>query len=308
MAKIEAKKLATPGGHKDCIYTLQQGSEPHLFFSSGADDIILQWDLNDLSKANLMAQVKNSVYAIDYYADRKALIIGENHEGVHALNLDTKTEIGSLKLSNSAIFDIKTVKDRIFTAHGDGKISVLDLTTLQTIHEFQATGQSAICIAINEAGAEFAVGYSDNKIKVYSLVNQELKHEINAHEISIFTVQYSPDRRYLLSGSRDAHLKVWDVQKGYSLKKSVVAHNFTINHLVYSPDGKYFVTCNMDKSIKIWDAETFTLLKVIDKARHAGHGTSVNKLLWSSHNNLIVSGSDDRSLSVWAINFNPSFR
>ena len=307
MAKIEVKKLATLGGHKDCVYTLQPGSEPHLFFSSGADGMILQWNLNDLSKAQLMARVENSVYAIDYYADRKALIIGENHEGIHVLDLDTKTEIGSMKLSNSPIFDIKTVKDRIFTAHGDGKVRILDLTTLQTIHEFQATGQSARCLAINEAKAEFAVGYSDNKIRVYSLINQELKHEINAHEVSIFTVQYSPDQRYLLSGSRDAHLKVWGVEKGYSLKKSVAAHTFTINHLVYSPDGKYFVTCSMDKSIKIWDAETFILLKVIDKARHAGHGTSVNKLLWSSHNNLLVSGSDDRSLSVWDINFNPSF-
>ena len=37
--------------------------------------------------------------------------------------------------------------------------------------------------------------------------NQNLKHEINACEISIFTVQYSPDRRYLVSGNRDAHLK-----------------------------------------------------------------------------------------------------
>ena len=180
---------------------------------------------------------------------------------------------------------------------------ILDITTLKTVHQFRASEQSARCIAINEKTAEFAVGYSDNKIRVYSMIDWELQHEIDAHKISVFTVQYSPDFRYLISGSRDAHLKVWDVKNGYSLKESIVAHMFAINHLVYSPDGKHFVTCSMDKSIKVWDAETFTLLKVIDKARHAGHGTSVNKLLWSSHNNLLVSGSDDRSISIWDINF-----
>ncbi|MFM8834779.1 MAG: WD40 repeat domain-containing protein, partial [Cytophagales bacterium] len=51
--------------------------------------------------------------------------------------------------------------------------------------------------------------------------------------------------------------------------------------------------------IKIWDANTLQLLKVIDKARHAGHGTSVNKLWWSSHQQQLVSASDDRSISVW---------
>ncbi|MFT7151210.1 MAG: WD40 repeat protein, partial [Nonlabens sp.] len=63
------------------------------------------------------------------------------------------------------------------------------------------------------------------------------------------------------------------------------------------------VTCSMDKSIKVWDAETFQLLKVIDKARHAGHGTSINKVLWTNFNNLLLSASDDRSISTWDIKF-----
>ena len=57
----------------------------------------------------------------------------------------------------------------------------------------------------------------------------------------------------------------------------------------------------MDKSIKVWDAESEKLLKVIDKSRHAGHGTSVNKLLWSDYNDQLISASDDRQISVWDI-------
>jgi WD40 repeat protein len=59
----------------------------------------------------------------------------------------------------------------------------------------------------------------------------------------------------------------------------------------------------MDKSIKVWDAEEYKLLKVIDKSRHAGHGTSVNKLLWTPFNDQLISASDDRTLSVWQIIF-----
>jgi len=303
MTKIEVNKVATLGGHKDCVYALGQGPQANQFFSSGADGMIVLWDMNDLTKGKLFAKLEASVYALDYYAERNVLIIGENHEGIHLLDLETKKEVGTLKLTADRIFDIKTIKDRIFIALGDGNVIILDINTLQTIHQFRASEKSARCIAINEKTAEFAVGYSDNKIRVYSMIDWELRQEIDAHKISVFTVQYSPDCRYLISGSRDAHVKVWDVNNGYSLKESIVAHMFAINHLVYSPDGKHFVTCSMDKSIKVWDAETFTLLKVIDKSRHAGHGTSVNKLLWSNHNNLLVSGSDDRSLSVWDINF-----
>jgi WD40 repeat protein len=59
----------------------------------------------------------------------------------------------------------------------------------------------------------------------------------------------------------------------------------------------------MDKSIKVWLSDELKLLKVIDKARHAGHGTSVNKLLWTDYRNQLASASDDRTISLWEIIF-----
>jgi len=128
-----------------------------------------------------------------------------------------------------------------------------------------------------------------------------LKYAFKAHQNSVFSLCFSPDGRFLLSGSRDAHLKIWDVAQAYQAQQDIVAHLFAINHIVFSPDQRWFATCSMDKSIKVWDAASFRLLKVIDRARHAGHGTSVNKLMWSSFDNLLLSGSDDKRISVWSI-------
>jgi WD40 repeat protein len=130
-----------------------------------------------------------------------------------------------------------------------------------------------------------------------------LKHEWQGHVNSVFTLRYSPDGNFLFSGSRDARLKVWDVQAGYLQAEEVVAHMYAINHIEFSPDAKHFVTCSMDKSIKVWDTEALSLLKVIDKSRHAGHGTSVNKLLWTSFESQFLSASDDRSISAWQLFF-----
>ncbi len=58
------------------------------------------------------------------------------------------------------------------------------------------------------------------------------------------------------------------------------------------------------ESIKVWNnANDLRLLKVIDKGRHAGHGTSVNKLLWTSFKDQLVSASDDRTISAWDLVF-----
>lgn len=304
MSKIQVTKVDTIAGHQDCVYTLEKGPEEHVFFSSGADGVIAQWDLTKPQEGRMLAKVPNSVYALCYYKERNALIVGQNFDGIHIIDLNERKEKGSIKLGDTQIFDIKVINDRIFCALGNGEVHILDITSLETLKVIQASTESARCIAISEGNREFAVGFSDNHIRIYNLQNFSEKKVIAAHKISVFTVQYSPDQRYLISGSRDAHLKIWDVESGYQLKESIVAHMYAINHLVFSADGKHFVTCSMDKSIKVWDAATYHLLKVIDKARHAGHGTSVNKVLWTNFNNLLLSASDDRSISIWDINFN----
>ena len=118
---------------------------------------------------------------------------------------------------------------------------------------------------------------------------------------SVFAVEYSADGKFLWSGGRDAHLKVWDVEQMMVPIFSEPAHWFTINAIVFSPDGKYVATGSRDKTIKIWDVENLKLLKVIDATRNEGHVNSVNTLLWAKYNNWLISGSDDRSLIVWEI-------
>lgn len=304
MSKIQVTKVDTIAGHQDCVYTIEKGPQDHVFFSSGGDGVIAEWDLNKPQEGRMLAKVPSSVYALCYYPKRNALVVGQNFDGIHIIDLDERKERGSIQLGNTQIFDIKVLNDRVFCALGNGEVHILDITSLETVEVIKASTESARCIAISEVNREFAVGFSDNLIRVYNLQDFSEKKVIQAHKISVFTVQYSPSQRYLLSGSRDAHLKIWDVESDYRLKESIVAHMYAINHLVFSADGKHFVTCSMDKSIKVWDAETFHLLKVIDKARHAGHGTSVNKVLWTNFNNLLLSASDDRSISIWDINFN----
>jgi WD40 repeat protein len=231
------------------------------------------------------------------------VIAGHNYEGIHLIDWKNKKEVGSLKLTSAPIFDIDSSGSRFFIATGEGELVVVEQDGLKILNRTKPTEKSARTISINEVKGEIAVGYSDNIIRVFDLDTQALKFEWKSHENSVFTVRYTPDRKFLLSGSRDARLKLWDAEAGYIEVAKVVAHMYAINHIEFSPDSKHFVTCSMDKSIKVWDLREMRLLKVIDKARHAGHGTSVNKLLWSSFGNQLVSGSDDRSISVWDIQF-----
>ncbi len=263
------------------------------------------WDLENPELGELVANVGKSVYALRFLPARNLLLVGQNTEGLQVIDLNDKKILKSVPLPKVAIFDILAVAEtsKIYVALGNGGICLLNSETFELETIIRNSNDSARCLAVNSHSRELAAGYSDNTVRVFDLDTMALKHVLQAHTNSVFTIAYSPDGNLLLTGGRDAHLRVWEVQEGYLERGYQIAHMFTINHMTYSPDGRYFATCSMDKSIKLWDAQTFKLLKVIDKARHAGHGTSVNKLFWTAHHNQLVSCSDDRIVSVWDINF-----
>jgi WD40 repeat protein len=302
MSPVQIRKLATLTGHNDCIYTLQGSTSENIFFSASGDGMVVRWDLKDPDNGEVIAKLPNSVYALHHMRETELLIAGHNYEGIHVLDWKNKKETGSLQISKSAIFDIQGFENGVIVASGDGSVARVDIEQMRIVSDHKASDKSARTIAVNKENGEIAVGYSDYFIRIFD-ADLQMKHEWRAHENSIFTLRYMPGNDFLMSGSRDARFRVWDVKAGYTRAAEVVAHMYAINHIEFSPDGKHFVTCSMDKSIKVWDAEQLRLLKVIDRARHAGHGTSVNKLLWTSYNNQLISASDDRSISVWHIIF-----
>ncbi|MFN6943976.1 MAG: WD40 repeat domain-containing protein [Cytophagaceae bacterium] len=298
MRNISVGKSGTFSGHRDCIYSLEAGGD-NIFFSAAGDGLVVEWNLSEPDMGKLVAKVANSVYALHFLREKNRLLIGQNFEGLHLIDLNTKKEIISSKITNSAIFDIISYKDRIFAGTGEGVLYVQNVDDLSVLAKLKLSDKSLRTLAIDTEGNFLVAGFSDNFIKVIDLKSLKVIRSFEAHKNSVFSLKFSPDGKYLLSGSRDAHLNVWDVEGEYSPVNSIVAHMYAINHIAYNKNGTLFATCSMDKAIKIWDATEFRLLKVIDKARHAGHGTSVNKLCWSAPQDVLISCSDDRLISVW---------
>ncbi|WP_022822442.1 WD40 repeat domain-containing protein [Hymenobacter norwichensis] len=300
----EVQKLAALTGHHDCVYTVAGTPGASHFYSSGADGLVAAWRADAAEQdGELVAKVENSVYALLHLPDRNLLLLGHNFQGIQAIDLTQKKLVFATALPPVAIFDMaySEARQRLYVALADGTLAVLRATDFRVETLLRVSDKSLRCLTLHEERGELAVGSSDWLIHVLDADTLAVKHSISGSTNSVFTAAYSPDGCYLLTAGRDAHLRVWDVAAGYTEHRSIVAHLFTINHLKFSPDGQLLATCSMDKSIKLWDAETLALLRVVDKARHAGHGTSVNKLFWPATQNRLVSCSDDRSLAVWGL-------
>lgn len=301
MSKLTINKAFTFTGHKDSIYGLGEGLLPGTFYTGGADGWIVEWDSKTGGDGKLLVQVGVPVYSFLLLKEEKLLLCGTRAGNLHVVDLKERKEIRNIEAHTAGIFDIQQSGNYIITAGGEGTVKIWARNGLALIKELTFSDKSARVIAIDAANGKIAVGYSDNNIRVFAEGSFEIKHEIAAHNNSVFALDYGPQGKYLLSGGRDAVLKVWDADSGYDAVQTINAHLYHINAIKYNAAGDLFATASMDKTVKIWDAATFELLKVLNHERDGGHTSSVNKILWMGSDKLI-SCSDDKTAIVWAIN------
>lgn len=298
MLRPEILQAGTLTGHRDAIYTLLNGTEKNSFFSAGGDGLVVWWQLDRDSNGEAVARVDAAIYSLALY--NGLLLAGTRFGRLYVFELASKKLLYTLSLEGD-IFDLKTipVAGLCIAACAGGHVYFISLTDFGILHHIYPTGENAREIAVNESLEHIATGWSDNFIRIYNYNGNEVD-VFEAHAKSVFALAYSPDHTRLLSGGRDAQLKVWDIAPGHELMQAIPAHLYTINDIVYSPDGKYFLTASRDKTIKLWNAENAELLKVIDRSKYNAHTHSVNKVLWLDEQTFISAGDDKRVL-VWKV-------
>jgi WD repeat-containing protein 61 len=301
--KAEAIKISNLTGHQGAIYALEQGPEPGMVFSAGADKLITAWDLYKKENVPFLARLPSAVYSLCYIREKELLLAGTSDGSIHVIDLRNSQELKILKHHTAPVFCLSySLKyDSIYSIAADGHLAHVSLNTLSLIRLRKIIDAKLRQTAFSPSGTEMAIACGDGSIRLFRLEDLTEKTRISAHQQSANSVCYHPSGKYLLSGGKDAHLNVWNLEKDPVLEHSVPAHNFAIYKIVFSPNSHLFATASRDKTIKLWDASTYAFLLRISSEIQGGHVNSVNTLLWAQEPPCLVSAGDDRSLMLWDI-------
>jgi WD40 repeat protein len=112
------------------------------------------------------------------------------------------------------------------------------------------------------------------------------------HGSHVSSVAFSPDGRFVLSGSLDMTLKLWDVATGKLVRTFVGGQGS--NSVAFSPDGRTILSGDWDNTLKLWNVATGELLRIIE-----GHSGGVRSVAFSPDGRTVLSGSFDQTVKHW---------
>ncbi len=115
----------------------------------------------------------------------------------------------------------------------------------------------------------------------------------SGHTNAVNSVAISADGKYIVSGSWDNTVRLWDLATGKEIRR-FEGHTSIVNSVAISADGKYIVSGSGDNTVRLWDMATGKEIR-----RFAGHTESVYSVVISADGKYIVSGSGDNTVRLW---------
>lgn len=113
------------------------------------------------------------------------------------------------------------------------------------------------------------------------------------HSGQVAAIAYSPDGRYLATGSQDQTASVWELRTGREVRR-FEGHTMAITGIAFTPDGKTLITAGADRTARCWDITTGRQIRLL-----SGHENMLTSVAVSPDGTHIATGSLDGTARIW---------
>jgi WD40 repeat protein len=117
---------------------------------------------------------------------------------------------------------------------------------------------------------------------------------LRGHTQDVEALVFSPDGQFLVSGSADCSLRIWNVTTR-SERANLLGHTGEVTAVGVTPDGRYVISGSSDHLLQVWDLGTRRPLH----GPLMGHTDEVTAVAVTPDGRYVISGSSDHLLQVW---------
>lgn len=151
-----------------------------------------------------------------------------------------------------------------------------------------------MCVRCSSDGKFIAVATLDLKETLYFMDTLKLCHELFGKSLPATCMDFSTDGTLLVTGSKDARLRLYGTDYGDQRRLFKNAHQGGVTDCKFISKTHMFFSCGHDGTVKQWDADNFQRIITLE-----GHTGIIRCLAICPKGAWVVTGGQDHSLRLW---------
>jgi guanine nucleotide-binding protein subunit beta-2-like 1 protein len=300
------------GGWVTCVATTPEN--PDMLLTGSRDKTLIQWQLTRESDQNYGYPSRRLTGHSHFIQD---IVISSDGQFALSGSWDGTLRLWDLASGKTTRRFVGHTKDVLSVAFSADNRQIVSGSRDKTIKLWNTLGEmkwtiedqghtewvSCVRFSPNVSNPIIVSGGWDRKVKVWSLHNCKLKHNLVGHTGYVNSVTVSPDGSLCASGGKDGVARLWDINEGndlYTLEAGDI-----INQLVFSPTC-YWLCAATDSGVRIWDLEKKVMIGEINNKLYPDNFQLSSKkapaalsLAWSADGQTLFVGYSDDCVRVW---------
>jgi WD40 repeat protein len=309
LLSLQALQLATTTEAENSLHNTVEGTLP-----------LLSFVLPDGDKAT-----KDPVRTVAYSPDGVRIATAGDDRIARIWNASSGQLLLTLKGHTDRIWSLAFSPDgkRLVTGSLDSTAKVWDANNGTALRTLSGHRDMILSVAFSPNGKLVATASADHTAMLWDVdlgqrdtggrnVTAPLQ-ELRGHSNFVYAVAFSPDGKFLATGSADHTAKIWQVDSGKELGtfggSKQDDNDIEVRSVCFSPDGQRLATAGTDGAVRIWNAAMrsslvlggIPLLKVFTNFTSAP-GTrrpALNSVAFSPNSDMVAAGSDDGTVQIW---------
>ncbi|CAJ1017584.1 WD domain, G-beta repeat, putative [Leishmania lindenbergi] len=277
--------------------------------TGGVDGMIRVWNLRTLSQQCSIPVGSVMVHSVDWSPNGKHLIAALGSGEVVMYSTSTNRESWRTPVFSDLVYRVcwAASDSSLIAATSRSGVAVLSSKEGKVVRRYPAPRAAFYGVDIEPLKSKMmAAGSHDHRIYVYNLSSssERPEHVLAGHTDAVCDVAYNPIApSYLLSGSYDGTLRVWDLSSNDAHTISVSSralkgHADRVRSVAWCSLAPYLVLSgSADATIRLWDIRNGVAITTV-----RGHNADVVAI--SSHVDrplMFLSAARDSTLVAWNV-------
>ncbi|XP_015282345.1 PREDICTED: autophagy-related protein 16-1 [Gekko japonicus] len=236
------------------ITSIEFDSAGSYLLASSNDFASRIWTVDDNRLRHTLTGHSGKVLSAKFLLDNARIVSGSHDRTLKLWDLRSKVCIKTI-FAGSSCNDLVCTEQCVMSGHFDKKIRFWDIRTESTVLEMELLGRIT-ALDLNPERTELLSCSRDDLLKIIDLRVNAVKQTFGAQGFKCGSdwtrVVFSPDGNYVVAGSADGSLYIWNVLTGKVEKVLSKHHSNSINAVAWSPSGVHVVSVDKGNKAVLW--------------------------------------------------------